>query len=128
MLALRIHSMLLLYAFLFAPLIISRIYIIAFTHYFYVMFFYFLTTVKPDKVRLIFLGINIIVINLKEVITMTKLLYTVNEAACILNCSSAKIYKLIKNGKIPYGIYGRIYLLHIDDIKTYARSVVNQRN
>lgn len=59
---------------------------------------------------------------------MIKLLYTVNEAACILNCSSAKIYKLIKKGKIHYGINGRNYLLHIDDIKTYARSVVNQCN
>ena len=59
---------------------------------------------------------------------MIKLLYTVNEAACILNCSSAKVYKLIKKGILPYGLNGRNYILHLDDIKAYARSLVNYCN
>lgn len=34
---------------------------------------------------------------------MNKLIYTVTEAAYLLNCSAAKVYKLIKAGKLPYG-------------------------
>lgn len=59
---------------------------------------------------------------------MPKLIYTVTEAAYLLNCSSAKVYKLIKTGKLPYGKQRHNYILHIDDIRNYARSSVNQSN
>ena len=59
---------------------------------------------------------------------MHKLIYTVTEAANLLNCSAAKVYKLIKTGKLPYGKQGHNYILYIDDIRNYARSSVNLSN
>lgn len=44
----------------------------------------------------------------------------------MLNCSTASVYKLIDKGILPYTVKGKSYLLHIDDLKAYARSKVNQ--
>ncbi len=57
---------------------------------------------------------------------MDKILYSVSEAAYMLNCSTASVYKLIDKGILPYTVKGKSYLLHIDDLKAYARSKVNQ--
>ena len=57
---------------------------------------------------------------------MNKLIYTVTEAAYLLNCSAAKVYKLIKAGKLPYGKNGHSYILYLEDIRNYARSSITQ--
>lgn len=57
---------------------------------------------------------------------MNKLIYTVTEAAYLLNCSAAKVYKLIKAGKLPYGKNGHAYILYLEDIRNYARSSITR--
>ncbi len=57
-----------------------------------------------------------------------KLLLTVYEAAYILSCSGATVYKLIKEGKIRYYKHGRAYRIHVEDVKNYAKSVLLSNN
>ncbi len=59
---------------------------------------------------------------------LTKLLLTVNEAAYVLNCSGATIYKMIKEGKVRYYKHGRAYRIAIEDIISYISSVLTTNN
>lgn len=50
-----------------------------------------------------------------------KLLLTVYEAAYILNCSSATIYKLINSGQLRYKNQGKAFRILAEDVENYAR-------
>lgn len=57
-----------------------------------------------------------------------KLLLTVSEAAYILNCSSASVYKLIHSGQLRYKIHGRAYRISSEDVENYARLSLHNKN
>ena len=57
-----------------------------------------------------------------------KLLLTVSEAAYILNCSSASVYKLIHFGTIRYKKYGRTFRISSEDVENYARASLHNDN
>lgn len=57
-----------------------------------------------------------------------KLLLSVTEAAYILNCSSATIYKLIHSGQLPYKMHGKAFRVLTEDVENYARLSLHYKN
>ena len=53
---------------------------------------------------------------------MQKILVTVAEAACLLNYSTATIYKLINSGKLPYIKKGKNYLIPFGPMSRFSTS------
>lgn len=57
-----------------------------------------------------------------------KLLLTVSEAAYILNCSSAYVYKLIHFGVLRYKMHGKAFRIPSEDVENYVRSSLHNIN
>lgn len=64
---------------------------------------------------------------MKSCIEINKMLLTMTEAACCLNCSYSSVQKLVKNGKLPVIIRNRTYYILAEDLMSYIKSkLINQ--
>ena len=57
-----------------------------------------------------------------------KLLLSVSEAAYMLNCSAASVYKLIHSGQLPYKKHGKAFRVLTEDVENYARLSLHYEN
>ena len=57
-----------------------------------------------------------------------KLLLSVSEAAYMLNCSAASVYKLIHSGQLPYKKHGKAFRVLTEDVENYVRSSLHNIN
>ena len=52
-------------------------------------------------------------------VQVPKALLTVTEAACVLNCSTDLIYRLIRKGELPIIMRGKRYLIPAEALQKY---------
>jgi excisionase family DNA binding protein len=58
-----------------------------------------------------------------EVLKIEKVVLHVSEVACLLQCSSLTVYKLIHSGKLPAYKSGKAWKIRVSDLEKYLRSI-----
>lgn len=61
-----------------------------------------------------------------ETVLLPKAMLYVAEAACVMGCSSEKVYGLIHRGKLPAHKEGKAWKICVDDLEAYINKIKNR--